>query len=446
MSVEALLAEPHHDGSELYVPERPQELGDEVTVRLRLPKATSVEHVALRYLHDGEPRGRAARIDEETESDVWWSARLPVWNPTVNYRWVLAGGDVGYAWVNGAGTFRRDVTDADDFVLGLGDGGPGWHLSSVVYEIFPDRFATTGRYSANGSRPAWAVPRGWDEPPTGRGPSTPVELYGGDLDGIAAHLDHVERLGANVLYLTPFFPAASTHRYDAASFDTVDPLLGGDEALVRLVDSAHARGIRVIGDITLNHCGAQHAWFRRAQEDADAPERELFYFDPSIPVGYESWVGIPTLPKLDWSSPELRRRMAAVVRRWLEPPFELDGWRVDVANMVGRYRELALTTSVARDVRREMEGKLLVAEHGHDFRDDLLAGGWDGAMNYAGFLRPVCAWLRGDVLPDELEQSFWGVPVGLPRLSGHATVETMRAFRAGMPWDAVLHSWTLLDS
>ncbi len=89
---------------------------------------------------------------------------------------------------------------------------------------------------------------------------------------------------------------------------------------------------------------------------------------------------------------------------------------------------------------------MLVAEHGHDYRDDLGGGGWHGAMNYAGFLRPVWSWLRGDDLPDELEHSFWGVPVGLRRIGGAEAVASMRAFRAGMPWPSVLHSWPLLDS
>jgi alpha-glucosidase len=446
MSGAGPLAEPHHDGSELYAPERPMALGDEIDVRIRVPRASSADVVALRYVRDGEPRGVRAEIDEETDTDVWWRATLPVWNPTVSYRWVLAGGTMGYRWLNGAGLFARDVTDADDFRIAVGEGGPDWHVRSVVYQVFPDRFATTGRFGRNGDRPAWVVERPWDALPSGRSPQTPYEWYGGDLEGVAQHLDHVEALGANVVYLTPFFPAGSTHRYDAASFERVDPLLGGDAALVALSAAAHARGMRVIGDLTLNHCGAQHEWFLRALEDPDAVERDLFYWDASLPGGYESWLGVKTLPKLDWSSDELRRRMTGVVRKWLEPPFSLDGWRIDVANMLGRYRELALTTAVAHDVRSEMAGRLLVAEHGHDFRGDLQGDGWHGTMNYAGFLRPVFQWLAGDEIPAELEGAFWGVPVGLARLGGEATVGTMRAFRGGLPWDSVLHSWELLDS
>mgnify|MGYP000648567891 CR=1 FL=1 len=429
-----LLTEPHHDGSELYVPEAPQALGDEVTVRLRVPRTTSVDVVALRYVRDGEPRGVRAELDEETETDTWWRATMPVWNPSVSYRWLLAGGDVGYAWLNGAGLRRHDDTDADDFVLSLDPGGPDWHLGSVVYEIFPDRFAASGREV---DAPPWAVRRGWDELPTGRGRETAFELYGGDLAGIEAHLDHVEGLGADVLYLTPFFPAGSAHRYDATSFERVDPLLGGDEALRSLLAAAHARGLRVVGDLTLNHTGAGHEWFER--------ERSFYFFDESLPHGYASWYGVKSLPKLDWSSPGLRERMRAAARRWLDAG--LDGWRIDVANMTGRYRDVDLAREAAHEIRAVLEpGHLLVAEHGHDFRDDLGGGGWHGTMNYAGFLKPTWQWLRGEEVPDELTQRFWGMPVGLPRLDGPAVVATMQAFRAGVPWQSSLHSWNVLDS
>jgi alpha-glucosidase len=440
------LQAPHHDGSELYVLEHPEELGGEATVRLRVPRGIAVGEVGLRYVRDGEPRSVLATIDEETEADTWWRSTFPVWNPVTSYRWVLAGGDVGYGWVNGVGLTTHDVPDADDFVLSLGREGPAWHRRAVVYQIFPDRFAKGGR---NGSRPDWAVPRSWDELPTGRGPATPRELFGGDLPGVEAHLDHIERLGAEVIYLTPIFPATSTHRYDSVTFDRIDPLLGGDEALVSLTAAAHRRGMRVIGDLTLNHVGVAHDWFVAARENPDGPERELFYFDERLPHGYEAWMGVRTLPKVNWSSPELRRRMAKVARHWLGSPYELDGWRIDVANMVGRYGELRLTAEVAREMRAAVDGEgetLLIAEHGHDYRADLLGDGWNGTMNYAGFLRPVWTWLRGPTIPNALEHAFWGIPVGLPTLPGGAAVATMRAFRAGLPWGSVVHSWTLVDS
>ena len=436
-----LLEDPHHDGSELYLLERPAALGDEAVVRLRVPRAQSVDRVVLRYDRDGEPRSVEAELDEETETDTWWRAAFPCWNPVTRYRWLLSGGDVGYAWVNALGRTPHEVTDADDFVLTVGPQAPDWHLDSVAYQIYPDRFATSG---LDVEVPDWAVPRAWDELPTGRGKQTPFEYFGGDLRGVERHLDHIESLGANLIYLTPFFPATSTHRYDATTFDHVDPLLGGDEALRSLCAAAHAREIRVIGDITLNHTGYRHEWFQRAQADEQAPERSFYIFDDSIPCGYESWVGIPTLPKLDWRSDELRARFAAVLHRYLD--LGLDGWRVDVANMVGRYRDVDLNREVSKWARAQIGDALLVAEHGHDFRPDLGVRGWHGVMNYSGFLKPLWTWLLRDDPEPEQQQHFWGIAAGVPQLPGTAIVEPLRRFRAGVPWESVLHSWNLLDS
>jgi alpha-glucosidase len=413
LETRTLLDEPHHDGSELFV--------DGDVLRVHVP--VDVDTVVLRYVEDGEGRGVAARPD----GDGWWSARLPMTNPVMNYRWLLTGGELGYAWLNGMGLVTHEVPDADDFVFSV-DSGPAWHLGSVVYEIFPDRFATTG---AGGDPPEWAVARDWHQRPNGRSPETPYEWFGGDLPGVEAHLDHIERLGANVIYLTPVFPAGSTHRYDATTFEHVDPLLGGDEALTALTRAARVRGMRVVSDLTTNHTGDKHEWFT-------AGERELYLFDDS--GDYEAWWGIKTLPKLNWRSPELRRRMQHVARKWLQPPFELDGWRVDVANMSGRTGATDLNRDVAPTLRRVLgDDSLLVAEHFHDYRPDFR--GWHGVMNYAGFSRPVWTWLRGD-----FELTYFGLPISMPRLGGEASAATMRAFRAGVPWDFTLQSWSILDS
>jgi alpha-glucosidase len=414
LETRTLLDEPHHDGSALYV--------DGDTLRVQVP--LEVDSVLLRYVEDGEARA----VEASSDGDGWWAAVLPMTNPVMNYRWLLTGGEVGYAWVNGLGLVAHDVPDADDFVLTADPPGPAWHLGSVVYEIFPDRFATTG---AGGDPPEWAVPRDWHRLPNGRSPETPYEWFGGDLPGVEAHLDHIERLGANVIYLTPIFPAGSTHRYDATTFEHVDPLLGGDEALVSLARAAHTRGLRVVSDLTTNHTGDQHEWFTGGEPD-------LYLFDES--GDYESWWGFKTLPKLNWLSPELRSRMQAVARRWLEPPFELDGWRVDVANMSGRTKATDVNADVAPTVRDVLnDDSLLVAEHFHDYRPDFR--GWHGVMNYAGFSRPVWTWLRGD-----LTLPYFELRVPMPRLGATASVATMRAFRAGVPWSFVLHSWAILDS
>jgi alpha-glucosidase len=416
-----LLEQPHHDGSDLYVVERAQAIGDENVVRVRLPQ--DVDQVVLRYVGNGEARA----ADATPDGDGWWQARFPSESPNVFYRWLFSGGEFGYAWLNGAGLIDHDVADADDFVLSTDRGGPDWHTRSVVYEIFPDRFASSG---LDVTPPDWAVARGWNELPNGRAPETPYEWFGGDLRGIEQRLDYIESLGANVIYLTPIFPAGSTHRYDSTTFEHVDPLLGGDEALESLTRAAHARDIRVVSDLTTNHTGDKHEWFV-------AGERELYLFDES--GDYESWWGVKSLPKLNWRSPELRRRLQHVARKWLQPPYGLDGWRVDVANMSGRTGETDLNRDVAPTLRKVLdEDSVLVAEHFHDFRPDFR--GWHGAMNYSGFSKPVWAWLRREGTP------AIGLPVPMPRFSGEQSVATMRAFSCGVPWQFVLHSWTLLDS
>jgi alpha-glucosidase len=415
-----LLDEPQHDGSDVCVLERPTDLGQDAVVRVRVQQP--VDTVLLRYVGNGEARTATA-----TQEDGWWVARFPMESPNVFYRWLLSGGEVGYAWRNGAGVVAHDIPDADDFVMSIDPGGPDWHAESVVYEIFPDRFASSG---LDVDPPGWAIPRNWGELPIGRGPETPYEWFGGDLRGIEQHLDHIEQLGANVIYLTPIFPAGSTHRYDSTTFEHVDPLLGGDEALESLVRAAHARGMRVVSDLTTNHTGDKHEWFVNGN-------RDLYLFDES--GDYESWWGVKSLPKLNWLSEDLRARIQAVARKWIAEPYSLDGWRVDVANMTGRTGMTDVNRDVAPTLREVLEAdSVLVAEHFWDFRPDFR--GWHGAMNYSGFSKPVWAWLCRDGL------QYIGMPVRMPRFSGAATVATMRAFSAGVPSQFTLHSWMLLDS
>src|SRR5579884_2644484 len=117
--VSTLLDDPHHDGSELYVLERPDELGGEAVVRLRTRRGAAAR-VLLRTGWDGEPTTIPATVDDESEDETWWTARFPVMNPSVRYRFLVTGGDLGYAWVNGMGVHPHDVGGADDFVFALG--------------------------------------------------------------------------------------------------------------------------------------------------------------------------------------------------------------------------------------------------------------------------------------------------------------------------------------
>lgn len=437
----------HHDGSGAYVSNSAPDLGETIEVRLRVPRELQPDQVVLRSVADGEPRNVLAVVERASGSDVWWTAELLVRNPLTHYRWLLAGGNVGYRWVNAAGHHDHDVPDAFDFAVAAFPASPTWAQSDVVYQIFPDRFASSGtQYPL----PDWAVPRTWDEHPEGRSRNTSHEYFGGDLWGVIDKLDYLESLGIGAIYCTPFYPAGSVHRYDASTFDRVDPLLGGDEALVSLVASAHARGIKVFGDLTLNHSGNHHEWFVSARA-GDPVTRDFYTFDESLPYGYECWFGIPTLPKFNYRSAELRRRLFegpdSVMQKWLLPPFNLDGWRIDVAHMTGRQAAADLNHEVARLARAAVMAvdpeKVLVAEAFHDAGADLPGDGWQGTMNYAAFVRPVWAWLRDDAFPGE---NWLGIPVEIPQFTGPQLVGTMRSIGACIPWRSLVASWNILSS
>jgi alpha-glucosidase len=438
---------PHHDGSALLVDEREPALGDTVRVTVRVPHAYPVRAVHVRAVRDGEPAWTEAALTGGDAHDGEWRADLHVANPVTPYRFLLDLGPRRYAWLNGTGVHEREVSDAFDFRLTAHGASPGWIADAVIYQVFCDRFARSER--APRDVPAWAVPADWSDPVVERGPHTPLQFFGGDLWGVAKRLDHVKDLGADVVYLTPFFPAASNHRYNASSFDRVDPLLGGEEALAHLVAEAHRMGLRVIGDLTLNHSGDTHEWFQRACEDPDADEAGYYAFRRH-PDDYECWLGEPSLPKFDFSSPRLRQRLVegpdSVVGRWLRGPGGLDGWRIDVANMMARLGAFDRNHDVARIVRATARAAnpeaYLLGEHFHDASVDLAAGGWDGVMNYAGFLRPVWSWLNAG----GAGHPFLGMPVDVPSVGGAAAVATMREALAVAPWQAVARSATLLGS
>jgi neopullulanase len=217
----------------------------------------------------------------------------------------------------------------------MGADAPPWVRDAVFYQIFPDRFATSGRVA----KPGTLEP--WDSPPTVHG------FKGGDLLGIAEHLGYLEDLGVTAIYLNPIFASAANHRYHTYDYLTVDPLLGGDAALRELLDAAHDRGMRVILDGVFNHTGRgfwpfHHVlengaaspyigWFHLDEAALRAGRPLLAYPPPGTPAGafgYEAWWGLPALPKLNTDDPQVREFLFGVAEHWLR--FGIDGWRLDV--------------------------------------------------------------------------------------------------------------------
>ena len=234
---------------------------------------------------------------------------------------------------------------------------PAWVRDAVFYQIFPDRLARSGRVEPPGDLEAW------DASPTVDG------FKGGDLYGVAEHLDRLRALGINALYLNPIFTSASNHRYHTDDYFSVDPLLGGNEALRELLDQAHARDIRVVLDGVFNHSGRGWFPFHHVLESGMAsPYRDWFYLSDAVRrgaqavsafpspeqlaeidrrhgagvplggaaadvLGFECWWDLPKLPKIRLDDPRARAHILDVAEYWVR--FGIDGWRLDVAEEIG---------------------------------------------------------------------------------------------------------------
>ncbi|HEX2865157.1 MAG TPA: maltodextrin glucosidase, partial [Deinococcales bacterium] len=352
-------------------------------------------------------------------------------------------------WLNAAGVTPFTPPRDTDFAFSP-DEPPAWVTSAVFYQIFPDRFRNgdpstdvkDGEH-AYGGRPVFA--RAWGERPQ---PQTGgLEFYGGDLPGIRSRLDYLQDLGVTALYLNPIFTAPSVHRYDTQDYRTVDPHLGGNAAFHDLAADLHRLGMRVLLDGVFNHAGVTHAWFRAASGAETAPERAYFTF-PEGGNDYATWLGVKTLPKLDYRSPELADAVYAgedsIVRHWLKPTAPgrddaADGWRLDVVHMMGEggtsrgnHRVLAGLRAAMRDARPD---SYLIGEHFYDATEWLQGNLEDGAMNYPGFTWPTWGFLAGT--------DHRGEPMALDAAEYDAA---MRAARARLPWRNQLAQFNLLDS
>lgn len=411
----------YHDSSDLYCTPEPGGL------RLRLETEPTLERAFVRTAPDGEEIMTPVGPDGV--------AFLPLTSPRTGYRFYLQTSD-GPWWLSAAGLTRHTPTDATDFRYLSRFESPAWLEDAVFYQVFPDRFqdgdpSTNVRdreYLCSG-RPVRA--RGWHEPPR---PETGWhEFFGGDLKGLEDRLGYIQELGANAIYLNPIFTAPSSHKYDVADYRNVDPHFGGNPALESLMERVHERGMRLILDIVPNHCGETHPWFVQAQQDPHAPTAEFFIFRKH-PREYESWLGVGSLPKLDYKSELLREEMVSILRHWLRPPYSLDGWRLDVANMLARQGESQLGHKIGRTLRRAVKAEnpqaYLLGEHYFDGTPHLQGEELDASMNYRGFTMPVIHWLSGADLPFHQQ-----APHGENRpLSSQALVDQWRVFMAAIPW------------
>lgn len=206
---------------------------------------------------------------------------------------------------------------------------PDWAKHAVFYQIFPDRFAQ----SPSVGKPSRLEP--WDAPPTIHG------FKGGDLLGIADHLDYLSDLGINAIYLNPIFQSTANHRYIATDYYHVDPILGGNRTFRTLLDQTHRRGIRVVLDGVFNHTSRGFFPFAHILENGPASPYLDWYtikgfplnaYSVNRPPNYACWWNMRALPKLNTANPDVREYLLQVGRHWIEQG--ADGWRLDVPNEI----------------------------------------------------------------------------------------------------------------
>lgn len=213
-----------------------------------------------------------------------------------------------------------------------------WWRDAVIYQVYPRSFA-----DSNGDGV-------------------------GDLGGVIQHLDHLADLGIDALWLSPVYRSPQADNgYDISDYDDVDPLFGTSSQLDELIASAHARGIRIIMDIVVNHTSDEHPWFVAARSSRTDPKRDWYWWrdprDGAEPTNWASFFGGSawTLdpgtgqyylhlfdrkqPDLNWENPEVRAAVAALMRRWLERG--VDGFRMDVINFVSKVPGLPDVPGVA---------------------------------------------------------------------------------------------------
>ena len=206
---------------------------------------------------------------------------------------------------------------------------PDWVRDAIFYQIFPDRFAQ----SRSVPKPSNLEP--WGSPPTPNG------YQGGDLLGVVERLDHLADLGVNAIYFTPIFQSASNHRYHTHDYFRVDPMLGGDPALRKLIDAAHARGMKVVLDGVFNHASRGFFQFHDILENGQSSAYLDWFsvhgwpmnaYDHAQAPGYKAWWGLHALPKFNTDTPAVREFLWEVGRYWID--LGADGWRLDVAHEV----------------------------------------------------------------------------------------------------------------
>ena len=437
-------------------------LGDDVILFFRTAKDDADQ---VCYIQDGLNEETAMEKAESDGQFDYYKYRLTAVYENISYSFkVIKGGEVCY--YNRLGP-SGDNPEGFYFRMVPGFSTPDWAKGAVMYQIYVDRFCNgdvtndvvDGEYVYIG-RPVSGV-KDWGKYPNQMDVGY---FYGGDLQGVWDKLDYLKNLGVDVIYFNPIFVSPSNHKYDCQDYDHIDPHYGviakdggepvapdakdnqyatkymirttdkenleaSNEFFARFVEEVHKRGMRVILDGVFNHCGSFNKWLdgERIYEmsgryepgayvSKDSPYRTFFKFydQEAWPYNgsYDGWWGHSTLPKLNYEdSLALYEYILQIARKWVSPPYNVDGWRLDVAADLGHSSEY--NHKFWRDFRKAVKEAnpeaIVLAEHYGDPSGWLQGDQWDTVMNYDAFMEPVTWFLTGmEKHSDESNPSLFG--------------------------------------
>lgn len=435
------------DGTEIFrIPEEPKP-GDKVTIRLRVAHGDKVSC----FLCTGNDNRTAMFLDEETDVFDYYKSVIYLGNDVFNYYFEIHGdNEICYLDRFGLG---EEVRWQYRFIIMPGFEVPEWSKGAVMYQILVDRFSN-GDHTNDVLDDEYFYISGhshkvadWNENPKD---FDVKNFYGGDIEGVRQKLYYLKSIGIEVIYFNPIFVSPSNHKYDIQDYDFVDPHYGkivsdyGDtldpedndnkhatryirrvtarenlEASNQLfcdfVKEAHQKGIRVILDGVFNHCGSFNKWLDRERIYENQPGYPLgayvskgspyhdffrFYEEGQWPYNgsYDGWWGHDTLPKLNYeSSKELKDYILRIGAKWVSEPYNVDGWRLDVAADLGHSEEFnhQFWREFRDVVKQANPDAIVLAEHYGDARAWLTGDQWDTIMNYDAFMEPVSYFFTG---------------------------------------------------
>ncbi len=473
------------DLSEDYVsPMEPSAYG-EATVRFRSAK-NNIDKVFL--IHKNEKH-----LMFKTESDAYfdyYSHTVQLEDEKLSYYFEVHAGKISCFYDRRGVT--KDTNEYYHFHIIPGFKTPDWAKGAVFYQIYVDRFyngdpsndVLTNEYQYIGDKTVKV--EDWNKYPAAMGVR---EFYGGDLQGVLDKMDYLQDLGVDVIYFNPLFVSPSNHKYDIQDYDYIDPHFGkivhdegellrpeqtenrfatryidrvsnkenleaSNELFAEVVKEAHRRGMKVILDGVFNHCGSFNKWLDReriyenapgyekgAYIDKDSPYHSYFQFhdENKFPYNgsYDGWWGHDTLPKLNYeNSRQLLDYVLYIGRKWVSPPYNADGWRLDVAADLGHTPEFnhSFWKEFRKTVKMANPDAIILAEHYGSPLDWLQGQEWDTVMNYDAFMEPVTWFLTGmqkhsDDYREDMRgnaDNFWGA------MRHHCAAFTMPSFLVAM--------------